>query len=667
MCAITGICNSDCHNIDPNVLQRMISTMRHRGPDEWGLHVEQGIGLANARLSIIDLHAGHQPIHNEDMSLWITFNGEIFNYLELRRELVAHGHIFATQSDTEVILHLYEEKGEDCVRELNGQWSFAIWDARERKLFLSRDRLGIRPLFYTQLGSNLIFGSEIKSLFAYPGVQRCVDLAALDQIFTFWCTVPPRTIFEKIDELPPAHSLVFQRGEIRIRRYWDLDYNVSPTERRDRDYEDDLVQLLTDATRIRLRSDVPVGAYLSGGLDSTIITALINKLGGTQLRTFSISFTPEELDESTFQQEASRFLNTAHRQIRCDYEDVANVFPEVIWHTEKPIMRAAPAPLYQLSRLVRDDGYKVVLTGEGADEVFGGYDIYKETKIRRFWAAQPDSHYRARLLHRLYPYQSNLQRQPDSYLCRFFHACDDDIKNPFFSHLPRWELTSRVKVFFDDGVKEELAKYNALAELASKLPSEYFQWDSFCQAQYLETVFLLPGYILSSQGDRMALAHSVEARHPFLDYRVVEFAAKLPAHLKMKVLCEKYLLKEAFRQFVPEAIYKRHKQPYRAPDGRCFFEHGESPYLDELLSMERLKSDGMFDPVPVTKLIDKFRKHCAIGVKDDMAIIGILSTELVLDRFIRTTQQGASDGQSQTAYVDACGHGRDQRSFTRGL
>lgn len=549
MCAIAGICNSTNAPISVALLKEMIAMLRHRGPDEWGIHSAGGIGLANARLSIIDLNRGHQPLCNEDGSLWITFNGEIFNFIELRKELTARGHIFSTHSDTEVILHLYEEKGEECFRDLNGQWALAIWDARERKLLLSRDRLGVRPLFYTQVGESLMFGSEAKALFVHPGVDRELDLAGLDQIFTFWCTIPPRTIFKNIFELPPGCTLTFQDGNVQVHSYWHLSFDSPVETLKDEAYVEQLTELLTDAVRIRLRSDVPVGAYLSGGLDSSIITALITQLTPKQLRTFSIAFTAEDLDESAYQQEVVRVLNTSHEQMVCGYEDIVAAFPAVIWHTEKPIIRTAPTPLYLLSQQVRDSGYKVVLTGEGADEILGGYDIYKEAKIRRFWASEPGSSRRAELLRRLYPYQSNLQKMPDAYLQRFFRATSEDLTDPFFSHMPRWDLTSRLKMFFSEDVRSELAGHDAVTELLNQLPVSYFHWDPFCRAQYLETRYLLPGYILSSQGDRVALAHSVEARHPFLDYRLVEFAATLPPRLKMQALNEKYILKRAFDTF----------------------------------------------------------------------------------------------------------------------
>lgn len=643
MCGIAGVCNSDSTKVDSHLLRRMIGMVRHRGPDDWGVYSDDGIGLAHARLSIIDLSTGQQPMHNEDQSLWITFNGEIFNYVELRQELLHRGHRFTTQSDTEVILHLYEEEGEDCVRRMNGQWGFALWDSRRHKLFLSRDRLGVRPLFYASVGHDLVFGSEIKSILAYPGVPRELDLVGLDQVFTFWCTVPPRTIFQGIHELPPGHSLTVQNGELKLHRYWQLDFDASASHAEsEQKHAEQLEDLLLDATRIRLRSDVPVGAYLSGGLDSTIITALTNRVSTTSLRTFSISFSAKELDESAFQQEAIAFLKTSHSQISCDYPDIARIFPEVIWHTEKPVIRAAPAPMFLLSKLVWDSGFKVVLTGEGADEVFGGYDIYKEAKIRRFWAEQPESKHRSRLLRRLYPYQSRLQKQSDVYLQSFFRVRPQDLESPFFSHLPRWDLTSRVKLFLSEDVRTALADYDCRLELASCLPAAFSRWDGFSQAQYLETTFLLPGYILSSQGDRVGMAHSVEARHPFLDYRVVELGARMPPHLKMKVLNEKYILKRAFGRLLPPAVLNRPKQPYRAPDGKSFFAQATPEYVHELLSPERIKADGVFDFASVNRLIDKFNTGRAIGVKDDMALVGILSTQLVIHQFIEKFEQGGS-------------------------
>jgi asparagine synthase (glutamine-hydrolysing) len=637
MCGIAGIFNLDGMAVTPESLLGMIRMLAHRGPDDTGFHVGQGVGLAHARLSIIDLAGGKQPMCNEDSSLWITFNGEIFNYVELREELVRKGHRFATRSDTEVILHLYEESGEDCVQQLNGQWAFTIWDNRRRRLFLSRDRLGVRPLFYTQTNKSFIFASEIKAIFAHPGITREIDVNGLDEVFTYWCTIPPTTIFRNIHELPPGHSMTVDASGIATQPYWHIQFEkisdvVNPSQ--EQAYADQLLDLLADATRIRLRSDVPVGAYLSGGLDSTVTTALVKKFINAKLQTFSISFDNAEFDESSFQNEAVRFLDTEHQDFRCTKNQIAEVFPNVIWHTEKPVLRTAPAPLYLLSRLVRKSGFKVVVTGEGADEMLGGYDIFKEAKIRLFWESQPDSKMRPLLLRRLYPYLQNIQNQPDAYRKAFFHINVDRTLQPFFSHIPRWQLTAKLKTFFSDAVRAEIAGDVVYSKVRTRLPHCYSSWDTFCQAQYLETKYLLPGYILSSQGDRMAMAHSVEGRFPFLDHRVVEFASRLPVSLKMKVLNEKYLLKRCANGLIPPSIAKRHKQPYRAPEACTFLQPAAREYMEDLLSPEQIRRDGIFDAPAVAKLQDKFRKGAAIGIKDNMGLVGIVSTQLLVNQFI---------------------------------
>ena len=643
MCGIVGVVNHGGEPVAPELLRRMVALIGHRGPDASGIYTDvsgsgASVGLAHARLSILDLSGGQQPMSNADRSLWITFNGEIFNYLELRDELIRKGHAFATHSDTEVILRMYEEKGEECVRDFNGQWAFAIWDVKRRRLFLSRDRVGVRPLFYAERGGVLVFASEIKSILSHPGVERSIDLEALDQVFTFWHALPPRTMFKGIAELPPGHSMTVEDGKLGVRRYWGLDYSRVDDRMREDDCADRLLELLGDATRIRLRSDVPVGAYLSGGLDSSVITALVKRCSQTRLRTFSVAFEDPEFDESAFQRDVIDFLQTDHQSIRCSYSDINTVFPEVIWHTEKPILRAAPAPLYLLSRLVREHGYKVVLTGEGADEFLGGYDIYKEAKIRRFCAVDPDSRCRPILLRRLYPYLRNIQAQSDAYRRAFFHVAAEELSHPFFSHLPRWELTAKLKAFFSDDVRMRVRNGSSYEEMEKLLPPQYPRWDPFSRAQHLESTGLLPGYILSSQGDRMAMAHSVEGRYPFLDYRVVEFSAAIPPRLKMKVLNEKYVLKQAAGQLVPPSVKNRRKQPYRAPDVNSFFdpETGRTriAYVDELLSRERIRADGLFNPLAVQKRVDKARKGQAIGVRDNMALVGILSTQLLVDQFI---------------------------------
>jgi asparagine synthase (glutamine-hydrolysing) len=636
MCGILGVFNFDGRPVDPSLLRRMIARIAHRGPDGTGIQVGSSIGLAHTRLSIIDVEGGQQPMASLDGSLWITFNGEIFNYVELREELRARGHAFATSSDTEVILETYQERGEACVHDFNGQWAFALWDARRRRLFLSRDRLGVRPLFYARTGSALVFASEIKALFAHPDVPRELDLRGLDEVFTLWHPLAPRTVFRGIEELPPGHSMTVDcAGDVRVTPHWRLDYPVVQDASRDPDEAaEELRALLLDSTRIRLRSDVPVGTYLSGGLDSTAVTGLTTRLQNVRPRTFSVTFDDPEFDERRYQAEAVHALGAQHDEVGCTAADIAGVFPEVIRHVETPIVRTAPAPLYQLSGLVRRQGYKVVLTGEGADEMLGGYDIFKEAKIRRFWAALPGSRLRPLLLRRLYPWLPNLQKQPEAYLRAFFHVRPEDLASPFFSHLPRWRLTAGLKRFFAPAVRAALAPRDLFAELCERLPLRYGEWPPLCQAQYLETTGLLPGYILSSQGDRVAMAHGVELRSPFLDHRVVRFAAGLPPALKLRVLDEKHLLKHAMAGIVPPLITARSKQPYRAPEGRCFFEPRPAEYVEALLAPDRLARDGVFDPVATERLVDKFRTGRAIGIRDNMALVGILSTQLLIHHFL---------------------------------
>jgi asparagine synthase (glutamine-hydrolysing) len=619
----------------------MNAALSHRGPDAHGIYNAGSIGLAHARLSIIDLQSGAQPMSTVDGRFWITFNGEIFNYLELREELVNKGHSFATRSDTEVILNAYCEYGEECVNRFNGQWAFAIWDTTERKLFLSRDRAGVRPLFYTQTKDSFLFASEIKALLACPEVPREIDPVGMDQIFTFWVTLPPRTAFKHISQLPPGHSMTVQGGSVRVKQYWSVPYveNGDSCNGNERARSEELLHLLFDATRIRLRSDVPVGAYLSGGIDSALTTALIRKIASDRLRSFSLTFADAEFDESPYQLEASAFLGTQHSSISCSQADIASVFPEVIRHAEHPLFRTAPAPMFLLSRLVRENGFKVVLTGEGADEALGGYDIFKEAKIRRFWGQDLDSKWRPLLLKRLYPFLPDFQRQPAANLRHFFRVTAEDLSSPFFSHLPRWELTAKLKLLFSADFQAEIGKYDAMEELRETLPSDFRSWSHFSQGEYLEAKYFLPGYLLSSQGDRMAMAHSVEGRYPFLDYRIVEFGAKLPARLKMRVLNQKYLLKRASEGLVPESILRRPKQPYRAPEGRCFFDQNAPDYVEELLSPCAVEKTGIFDKRAVSILTNKFAGGKAGSLKDNMGVVAVLSTQLLASQFINQSTE----------------------------
>jgi asparagine synthase (glutamine-hydrolysing) len=643
MCGIAGIVSGSGKRVEADRLTGMIEMLDHRGPDDRGCHVEPAVALGHTRLSVVDVAGGRQPLSNEDGSIWITFNGEIFNHRELRTELIDRGHRFRTHSDTEVIVHLYEEVGAAGLAErLNGQWALAIWDARTRTLVASRDRLGVRPFYYTVAGGELIFASEIKALFAHAAVSREIDPRGVDNIFTFWSTLAPRTVFKGISELPPGHVLTWCSGRCEVTRYWSPAFppvsDASPLDANaagdDEGLRERLLALLDAATERRLQADVPVGAYVSGGLDSSLVSALAAAHLSRPLATFSISFDDAAFDESRFQGEVVSRLGSEHHDLRCARADIGRVFPDVVWHAEMPMLRTAPAPMYLLAGLVRERGYKVVLTGEGADEMFGGYDLFKESKIRRFWAAQPASRRRAALLKRLDPYLPQLHRQPAASLGAFFHASPDDTSNPLFSHLPRIGLTSRLKMFFSAQMRDAIGDYDGCAELTAGLPADFRQWDPLCQAQYIEATNLLPGYLLSAQADRMAMAHGVEGRYPFLDPDVVAFASRLRPSLKMKALNEKYLLKRAAASVVPAAVVNRAKQPYRAPEAAGMLAEDRTGYFAELLAPEQVRRAGIFDPDAVTRLVHKSRQPKPISVSDDMALTGVLSTQMVIDRFI---------------------------------
>jgi len=634
MCGIAGICNlREGIPPDPYVIGSMISRISHRGPDEAGVYVDDHAGLGHSRLSIIDLAGGTQPIHNEDESLWIIYNGETFNYPELRRELERSGHEFYTDSDTEVVLHLYEEKGARCLDDMNGQFALAIWDSRRKELFVARDRMGIRPLHYTFHDNALIFASEIKAIFSVPGVRREIDPVALNEVFTYWTTLPGRTMFEDIRELPPGHYLVVSEGRIRVKRYWDVPFAAPETQASSSAAEvsERIRSLLQDATRIRLRADVPVGTYLSGGLDSSGVTAIVARDFKPEVQTFGIRFADSDFDEGKHQRCMVSSLKTRHHELLATSEMIGNAFPETVWHTEKVLLRTAPVPLLLLSSLVRRNGLKVVLTGEGADEVFGGYNIFRETKVRRFWAEQPGSAWRGALVARLYPYVLNDPRLLRS-LQTFFARGMEDTANPLYSHLVRWNGTSRITTFLSQRNNTDLG--SSLARVRAMLPEGFDRWDYLCKAQYIEMMIFLGSYLLSSQGDRVAMANSVEIRLPYLDYRLIEYAATVPAKMKIRGLNEKYILKRSFRGMLPPEITGRRKHPYRAPIASCLLRGGSAGIADDMLSVPALHKTGMFDAGKVTRLVNKLKSVENPSEFDSMALVGILSAQLLHQCFV---------------------------------
>jgi len=640
MCGIAGIVNFKSREDSKPLLRQMLGIIRHRGPDAFGIYQNDGAALASTRLSIIDLSTGDQPIHNEDKTIWVVLNGEIFNYPELRASLKAKGHQFYTKSDTEVLVHLYEDAGPRMLEKLNGQFAIAIWDVKKQLLLLGRDRMGIRPLFYHLDSGHLVFASEIKALFVDPDIPRRMNIQTLGDIFTCWAPLGSETPFEGVFQIPPGHYAVYSKDGMQCSPYWNLAFHETGAwERPVSDWMEELTELLLDATRIRLRADVPVGAYLSGGLDSTLITTLTKRNFNNELCTFSVGFSDNRFDEAAFQQKAVNCIQTDHKSIQCRETDIGSVFRDVIWYGETPLLRTGPAPLFMLSGLVRDQNFKVVLTGEGADELFAGYNIFKEDKVRRFWARRPESTLRPRLLERLYPYVfSQGNGKGKVFLTQFFKKGLQEVDSPVYSHLLRWENTSQLKSFFRQELQQEMGGLDDFVErFVALVPKEFAKWGSISRAQYTEISIFLTNYLLSSQGDRMAMGHSVEGRFPYLDHRVVEFASRVPARYRMNGLKEKFLLKQIARGLIPTELIERPKQPYRAPISKCFLGPAAPDYAEGLLSERVIKEKGYFDAKKVSRLLDKCRRQEGdlLSERENMAVVGILSTQLLDELFLQ--------------------------------
>jgi len=651
MCGLAGVARREPRGVSTEMLDRMAAALRHRGPDGSGRYADAQVGLAHVRLSIIDVAGGAQPLGNEDGSVLIVYNGEVYNYLELQRELVAAGHRFRTRCDTEVLVHAYEQWGTAMLGRLNGQFAFAIYDRRAGTVLLARDRFGVRPLFYSIVHGDLWFASEAKALFASGEVEAELDPVGLDQVFTFWAARPPRTVFRGVYSLEPGTFAVWRRGVLRHDRYYELGFPEAREE--SSDALPALGELLDSSVALRLRSDVPVGGYLSGGLDSSITCALAARESPFSLRTCSVTFDDPQLDEREFQQLVARQLQSRHLIQAIGAHDVASVFPEVVRHAETPLVRTAPAPMYLLAKLAREHDIKVVLTGEGSDELFLGYDLFKETALRLFCLRQPQSQLRPRLFDRLYPYLDPRGRRGDFWRRSFLDAGSPD--DPLFSHLPRFRLTARTKDFYSGDFRTALAGGDALDELRASLPPQFTRWSPLNRAAYLEMVTLLSPYLLSAQGDRMSLAHGVEARYPFLDHRVFEFAARLPTQSKLRGLREKAILRRWARDVVPPAVQQRPKQPYRAPDVPAFFAPAPPDYVEELLDQRNVAWTGLFEPAAVAGLVRRCRAGSPMGFRESQALVAILSTQLWHQQFIRSDARSTARPAPRADRVAAVG------------
>jgi asparagine synthase (glutamine-hydrolysing) len=644
MCGIVGqIGPGAC---DREQLLAMMGMLTHRGPDEAGLLVNHGLAFGHLRLSIVDLEHGQQPMSTVDGRYWITFNGEIFNHVELRQELERVGQVFRTRCDTEVVLNAFRAWGPACLDRFNGQWAFALWDRVTGTVFLARDRFGVRPLFYSILadGHTVVFASEMKAILADRRISREWDPRGLRDVVTCWACEDDRTPLGAIRQLPAGSWMTIASGRREIRKWWEADYSpdVVDWSRTDESWREELRATLDEACRLRLRADVAVGTYLSGGLDSSVISWLSKTNHQPNLQTFSIGFRDAGYDESEFQNLVAREIGTEHHSLSVDRDRIAEDFARTIWHTETPIHRTAPVPLMQLSRLVQSAGLKVVLTGEGADEVFGGYDQFRENKIRRFWARSPASKWRRRLLDRLEPNVPRSGPRTRAFWYAFYQEGLADTHRAGYSHHPRWRNgMSLVPLLRHDGDRRDGPHADWIERVEATVPEGFRAWDPLSKAQYWEIRQFLGGYLLSSQGDRISMANSVEGRYPFLDVNLFELSRRIPSQKKLRVLREKDILKQTFRDNLPRAIVERRKYPYRAPDALALYRGARREPLLESLSPEGVRKRGLFHVDAVRKLLERVERSEDPPARDNMALVLVYSAHLFHDLFVEAAMQPA--------------------------
>lgn len=632
MCGVVGLISE--HKMEySGILHNMIESIKYRGPDENGYYIDDNIGLGHVRLSIMDPENGKQPTTNEDESIIVIFNGEIFNFQTLGKDLLEKGHYLKNNSDTAVLPHLYEEYGLDMFKKLNGQFAIAIWDKKKKKLILARDRFGEKPLFYFNKDKNFCFASEAKAILKSGLINAEISPIVLKQIFTFWTPTGDKSIFQDIYQVPPGSYLVFENSETNIKAYWNYVYSKTDyIKYKDKDdFINELEDKLVSSVKKRMISDVPISFYLSGGLDSSLITSIAAKISNKTLNTFSIIFDDNNFDESEYQNCMSQYLETKHQSIMFSKKQIPSIIKDVVYHVEVPLLRSGAFPMYVLANLVRSNDIKVVLSGEGSDELFGGYDIFREVKIREFCRKNPDSKFGRTLYKRVNNYVKGLAEQSANSLSFYYN--DHDPQYSFDSHLSRWKLGNYSQQFFSKEYREVIENYNELGYMEDSLPHDYLEWTPLQKAQYLEVITLFSNYLLSSQGDRVSMAASVECRYPFLDYEIAEFAAVLPDKMKIMGLNEKYVVKKLAEKYMPDTIIKRKKFPYRAPINIC--ELMKDEYIRYITNTSSLKEFGIFNPNAVEKFISSILLKKSPSERDSMLFMGILTTQILCEKFIK--------------------------------
>jgi asparagine synthase (glutamine-hydrolysing) len=528
-------------------------------------------------------------------------------------------------------VHGYEEWGADLLQRLDGQFAFALYDRNRETVFVARDRLGVHPFFYAQRNGDFYFGSEIKAILATGEVDPALDQRGLDEVLRFGAARPPRTPFSGIASLEPGTYGIWKDGAVWLRHYYELDYPEASEE--PLDAIEQLDEIMLRSVGMRLRSELPVGAYLSGGLDSSIIASLAQSASRQPLQSFSITYAIPGFDESLHQREIARVVGSAHTAAAIDIGTIAESFPDVLWHTETPLLRTTPALMFHLAKLTKESGVRVVVGGEGADEIFLGNDVFKEHSVRRFCMRRPQSLGRRRLFERIYPDLSQDARTLESFCGSLLEAAEPN--DPLFSHLPRFS-GSRIDDFYTPEFKSGLGRLGVVTELRASLPTRFFGWSPLNKAAYIEMTTRLSPYLLSSNGDRMTMAHGVEGRYPFLDHRLFEFAAALPTGSRLRGLHGKELLRRWAARILPGQIKPRQKRSPRAPDAQGFFLPTSPSWIGDHLTTEALQRVGIFSPAAVGGLIRRCRAGLSTVLGENQAIVGVLSAQLWHHQFVES-------------------------------
>jgi len=613
MCGICGfIRDSEVESCDLETIKKMNQAIYHRGPDDEGYFVENNVALGVRRLSIIDLFRGHQPVYNENGMILIIFNGEIYNFKELRIDLEKRGHRFSTNTDTEVIVHLYEDFGFDCLKRLNGMFAFAIYDKTEDLLFVARDRLGIKPLHYYFNGKVFVFGSELKSLLQFPGLPREIDLKSLNKYLTFEYVPAPNTIYKNIYKLQPGHYLIFKNGRLLIKRYWNLSYKDKPIKSKDECIEK-LKWYIDDSVRKRMISDVPLGSFLSGGIDSSLITAFMTRQSSQKVKTFSVSFDDKSFDESRYARQIASFLGTEHYEEKLTPRMLLDLVPQIMSVLDEPFADASVIPTYLLSKFTRENVI-VALSGDGGDEVFAGYPTYQAHKMARYFP---------KMVYRIAKGVVN-----------WLPVSDDDITfdfkaKKFISGIPYTpEIRHQIWLgSFEPFQKRKL--FSAEVRRCLKSDDEFdilFRSLRGCDADnYLEKVLWLDMHFYLQDNmllkvDRTSMANSLEVRVPYLDHRLVEFVCGLPANMKLNGLTTKYILKKTAKDMLPDEIINRAKKGFGVPVAK-WVKNELKDFILDILDVKKIKKEGIFNPKFIRDLLeDHFN-----GTKDNRKLIWTLA------------------------------------------